>query len=330
MTDADEHRALLEATQALMAPLARLLVARGVPYASAEESLKAAMVDAARAAHPEGLPHRLVSRIATSTGINRREVTRLTRAPESPVVPRRSIAAELFARWGTSPLYRDAQGHPRVLPRQGEAPSFESLARSVTQDVHPRSLLDELLRLGFASHDAASDTVSVVLEDFVPSSDRTRMLEFLGNNVGDHLAAAVENVIGQAPRHLERAVFAHDLSADSIAAAEQWVSQYWQQMLATLVPFLERLLAQDDADPGRARGHRFRAGLYAFAQRDPGGGTADASIPAGAVEDASRDRKSQAALPDAARSNAVNQNAAPDAAAPPTAAHKTARTPRTR
>ena len=37
------------------------------------------MVQAAQEAHPDGLPHRLVSRIATITGINRREVTRLTR-----------------------------------------------------------------------------------------------------------------------------------------------------------------------------------------------------------------------------------------------------------
>ena len=95
-----------------MLPLARLLVARGVPYAQAEESLKTAMVEAARDAHPDGLPHRLVSRIATTTGINRREVTRLTRLDSAPAEPQRSSAAQTFMRWRTNPDYLDAQGRP--------------------------------------------------------------------------------------------------------------------------------------------------------------------------------------------------------------------------
>ena len=43
LTSPEEHQALLAASRALLLPLARLLVARGVPYAQAEESLKTAM-----------------------------------------------------------------------------------------------------------------------------------------------------------------------------------------------------------------------------------------------------------------------------------------------
>src|SRR4051812_809384 len=78
MTD-DEQQALLAATRALMRPLARLLVARGVPFAAAEESLKTAMIEAGLAAHPDSQPHRAASRVSAATGINRREVTRLVR-----------------------------------------------------------------------------------------------------------------------------------------------------------------------------------------------------------------------------------------------------------
>ena len=268
MTDVDENLALIGATQALMLPLARLLVARGVPYAQAEESLKSAMVEAAREAHPDGLPHRLVSRIATTTGINRREVTRLTRAENVPAEPQRSAAAQLFTRWRTADPYRDAQGGPRALPRQGEPPSFESLARSITQDVHPRSLLDELLRLQLVTHDPDSDIVTLSLDAFVPSADRARMLEFLAHNVGDHLSAAVANVLGPMPRHLERAVFADGLSPTAIAAAEAWVADAWRGLLAGLVPFIETLIAAEADQPASGRQQRFRAGLYAYTARD--------------------------------------------------------------
>ena len=270
MSQLDEHQALLVATQALMLPLARLLVARGVPYAQAEESLKTAMVEAAREAHPDGLPHRLVSRIATTTGINRREVTRLTRFDSEPAEPQRSAAANTFMRWRTNPAYLDAQGRPLTLARQGDAPSFESLARSVTQDVHPRSLLDELLRLGLASHDAEADRITLILDAFVPSTDRARMLEFLAYNVGDHLSAAVANVLGPAPRHLERAVFADGLSPGAIAAAEAWVAEAWRDMANALIPFIEKLIADEAHEPASVRQQRFRAGLYAYTERDDG------------------------------------------------------------
>ncbi len=268
MSQLDDHQALLAAAGGLLLPLARLLVARGVPFAEAEESLKKAMVQAAREAHPDGLPNRLVSRISTTTGINRREVTRLTRQDDQPAEPQRSAAANTFMRWRSHPDYLDARGEPRVLPRQGDAPSFESLARGVTQDVHPRSLLDELLRLGLARHDADADTVALILEAFVPSTDRARMLEFLQHNVGDHLSAAVANVVGPAPRHLERAIFAHGLSHESVAAAEAFVAESWRDIAAALVPFLEKLVADDAPRPDGEREQRFRAGLYAYTARE--------------------------------------------------------------
>ena len=268
MTPPDEHQALLTATRSLLLPLARLLVARGVPYADAEEALKTAMVQAAREAHPDGLQHRLVSRIATTTGINRREVTRLTRQDSEPSEPQRSAAAQTFHRWRSNQAYLDARGEPLTLARQGDAPSFESLARGVTQDVHPRSLLDELLRLGLARHDADADTVTLILDAFVPSTDRARRLEFLAHNVGDHLSAAVTNVIGPAPRHLERAIFADGLSPQAIVAAEAWVAEAWRGIAVSLVPFLEKLIADEAHEPESVRQQRFRAGLYAYTARD--------------------------------------------------------------
>ncbi|MET0383880.1 MAG: DUF6502 family protein, partial [Burkholderiaceae bacterium] len=173
-----------------------------------------------------------------------------------------------FTRWRTAAPYCDAAGQPRTLPRQGGEPSFESLARGVTQDVHPRSLLDELLRLGMASHDLPGDTVTLTLGAFVPSADRSRMLEFLAHNVGDHLSAAVENVIGPAPRHLERAVFGDGLSPEAIAAAQAWVARTWSELLRALVPFLEELVAEDARNPERDRTHRLRTGLYVYTERE--------------------------------------------------------------
>ena len=73
----DDTQALMAAMRAILEPVARLAVARGLPYAALEEVLKQAVVAAAGAAHPDIAAHRSVSRIATATGINRREVGRV-------------------------------------------------------------------------------------------------------------------------------------------------------------------------------------------------------------------------------------------------------------
>ncbi len=264
MAVVDDQHALLVAAHALLAPLARLLVAGRVPVADAQRLLQATMVEAARQAHADAPPHEVASLIARDTGLALRDLQRLGDAPDLAVGPQRSLAAELFTRWRTHPAYADAQGRPRVLPRLGAAPSFETLSRSVSPDRPPSSLLNELVRLGMAAYLPDRDVVVLVLGAYVPSADLSRMLQFLAHNVGDHLSAAVENVVGDSPRHVERAVFVNGLSRDSVRTANDWVASCWEQMLAELAPLLESLLARDEADPARARTHRFRAGLYGF------------------------------------------------------------------
>jgi hypothetical protein len=256
--------ALRAAVRALLLPLARLAVARGLPYAVVDAMMREAFVGAAHAAHPNLPEHRRVSRISAATGIHRREVTRLLEAEEPGVPARtRSYPNEVFAHWTTDPLYLDARGRPRVLPRLGQAPSFETLAQTVTRDKHPRTLLEELLRLGLATHDAAGDRVTLARESFVPSGDRDRMDGFLGANVGDHLSAAVENVLGDSRRHFEQAMFAEGLSEASLRELRELIAGQWRTLTSELVPRLEKMIEEDAKDPARAD-RRVRIGLFSY------------------------------------------------------------------
>jgi hypothetical protein len=266
------------AFQRLLAPLARLALARGVTHASLEEWLKLALVEAADAQHAALPPHRRVSRITTATGIHRREVTRLVELLRAGSIrglapAARSHASELFHHWRTNPVYCDRKGSPAELPRAGDAPSFESLAHAITRDVHPRSLLDELVRLGLAALDHQRDTVRLVREAFVPQGDPGRMLRALGNNVGSHLDAAVDNVLGGDRRHFEQAIFADGLSEASMVEFRNLVRDQWQTLIAAMVPALEAMLARDQAalasssdDAPSTAAHQFvRVGLYTHA-----------------------------------------------------------------
>ena len=285
----DPNASLYAALGRLLAPLAQLAVARGVPFAVLDEMLRSAVVASAHAAHP-GLPeHRRASRVSASTGLNRREVNRLIERQQAAASTQvaaatpRSPAAMVFAHWRSNAAYRTRAGAARVLPRIGVAPSFESLAREVTRDVHPRSLLEELLRLELVTHDKERDSVALVKANFVPRGDPQRMAQWLGANVGDHLSGAVANLLAPEPLYPDQAVAADGLSAASISQVRPLLHAHWQRLSEELVPLLERLIAEDAAKPVAAddvAAYRVRFGIYAFDTAPRSAPTEDRSAPA--------------------------------------------------
>ena len=255
--------ALADALALLLLPMARLCLARGLTLSAAVELLKHAFVGAAREAHAGKHGPRDASRVSATTGISRREVTRISQQLVAPKVVKGSAATRVFTRWVGNGRLRGADGFPRPLRRVGRAPSFEALSHSVTHDIHPGVILEELRRLGLVRVDDATDTIHLARDAFVPHEDEGRALGFLGTNVGDHLAAAVENVLAQRPPHMEQAIFADELSDESLAAFGKLVSAQWRTLMSSLAPQLEALVEGDRPEAPRAR-HRVRVGLYSY------------------------------------------------------------------
>ena len=136
----------------LLRPLAELALSQGIKLPELTEALKAALVTAAadgiRAARGPGA--RVTdSAVSVSTGVHRKDVRRMAEAGPAPTPPR-SVAPLVFTRWRSSPDFLHADGRPRDLPanlQSDERPNFTALCASISQDVHPRTVLDELLRL---------------------------------------------------------------------------------------------------------------------------------------------------------------------------------------
>lgn len=262
-----EQQHLLQALDSLLLPLAQLCVAKGIPIQAVEEKLRQAFVHTARQACGGANPERLNSRISTLTGLTRREVTRIQAQAAPARAAEHSPATQLFTLWLTRPDYQGAQG-PLELPRQGPTPSFEALAQAVTRDVHPRSLLEALCRLGLAEQDEAKDSVRLLAGAFVPRNQWAQMVGYLGDNVGDHLRAAVTNVLGQGNEHFEQSLHADELSAHSLQQARQIISEQWRRLMTQVGPQLEALM-HADAEAGRPQDQSLRLGLYSWMQTMP-------------------------------------------------------------
>lgn len=263
-----EQQDLLSALRNLLAPMAQLCIAKGIRIQTVEEMLRTSFVSAAIEAHPAPNSERIASRVSASTGLTRREVTRLAKDRKPPLRRARSPITELFTRWMSSPALLGPDKLPLPLPRQGNEPSFESLAQSITRDVHPRTLLEELCRLQLGRHDVKSDTVQLIQDAFVPRGDWARLMGFLGDNVGDHLRGAVANVLSDGKQQLEQAIYADELSAESLLKVRAVMAQQWRALLASVSAELDGMIEADRL-AGRAQDQCIRIGLFTWTQATP-------------------------------------------------------------
>lgn len=252
----------------LLEPIASLALARGVKLPALIDQLKIAMVRAALADAPGAEPSD--SRLAVMTGVHRKDLRRIrtTGRPNAP--GGHSIATQVFARWRADPRFLTGRGQPRQLPRSAAdpaAPSFDALVASITRDVHPRAVLDELLRLALVEP-VRGDRLRLRQAAFVPASDDDAMLALAVDNLGDHAAAVAANLSRGGRRYLEQAVFSDELSAESAEAFNRETLAVWQQVFDRTLPLLRTLFERDRRED-RLRDHRVRLGLYSYATRDP-------------------------------------------------------------
>lgn len=228
MTAPAEPAALLDALKVVLRPLVRLMIASGVTLPAAVAALKEVFVAVAGRDFRLGGKPPSDSRISLLTGVHRKDVRAIREGahPLSAPPPGGGLGATVIGRWLGDPAYAEPGGTPGPLPRlppvDPALPSFESLVAGISRDVRPRTVLDELVRLGVVAWDQPADTVRLLAEAFVPAGPGEALLGFFRDNLHDHLAAAVGNLLAapEAPRSFERAVFYNRLRPEDVAALE--------------------------------------------------------------------------------------------------------------
>lgn len=258
----------------VLAPLVRLLLASGLDYTRLAAELKLLFIEQARLELTRRGQADTNSAISLLSGVHRKDVRewRENKLGER-IAQGVSMSSQVFARWVQDPLYRDRRKRPKPLPRSGAAPSFDSLARSVTQDVHPYTLLTELIRLGLVKIEPRKGEEYVVpnRDGFVPPAGSRELLELFAGNLSDHASAAVANLLGSAPR-LEQSVFAEGITRESAEHLGELARKLWAQARSEMIAEASRRYAAD-RDRGDAT-YRARFGAYHWEQDSQSGQTA--------------------------------------------------------
>lgn len=240
----------------ILAPIARLLVARGVQIGAATDRLKLHYV---RAAQALAGPRPTDSRLSVMTGLQRREVARLAALPGDPPSDRKvNHLSRLVQLWQTDPSFSG-----RALPRSGSGDSFEALALNIRRDVHPRTMMEQLREAGTISLTVAG-LVRLDRTTYQPLAGSEAQLDYFADNAGDFLTAATENILAEKAPFFERAAHFNQLSPVAVATLE---AAFRDGQLTLLQTIARQATQLQDASPGT---HRFRAGGYFYSTEDTG------------------------------------------------------------
>ncbi len=257
---------LIVALRTLLKPLVRLLLAHGITLPTLTALLKSLYVEVAEREFPIPGKPQTDSRISLLTGMHRKDIRRLRHEPaDDDVVPASvAVGTQLVARWVGEPEYLDAGGSPKALPirkTQGGEASFEQLVAAVArQDLRPRVVLDELLRLGVAEVDG--NCVRLNTEAFIPKKGFDEKAFYFGKNLRDHIATGVHNLLGAAPPLFERSVSYHRLSKASVKELHEMADQLGMQALKAINSKAMEMKRRDERSSGEKQ--RINFGIYLY------------------------------------------------------------------
>jgi hypothetical protein len=265
---------ILHATLGLITPVVRLLVRHGVAYPAFAAALKKVFLASAQAELRQEGHATTDSAVSLLSGVHRRDVRNLTRYAKAPDPATRAsaqlapmnLATQVVARWLSQAQYLDAQGNARPLARVEPGGGFDALVTSVSTDIRPRAVLDELLRLGIATETEAG--VQLLDAGMAPRQGFAEMASLLQANVYDHLAAASANLEGGS-NFLEQSIFVDQITEQSAQRLHAVSSKAWRQAFKTVMQEAAARFDHDQAHaPPEARTHRARFGGYFFTQQE--------------------------------------------------------------
>lgn len=197
-------QALLTAFRVLMGPLVRFLLRQGISFAEFSEVAKAVYVEVALKDFKVTGRKATRTRIAVMTGLTRKEVKRVI----DEAIKERFELKTSFNRlgrvlvgWHTDADFTGPYGMPLELQYETgnpDEPTFAYLVKKHSGDMSPRSILDELIRVGAVQETDAS-WFRVMRREYIPEAQGAHTFERTGVVVRNFVNTVEFNMTKLAP-----------------------------------------------------------------------------------------------------------------------------------
>lgn len=273
MTNEKSQKALFNAVVTLLRPLVRILLRNGVPYGAFTDLVKRAYIDVAMKEFQVPGRKQSKSRVATITGLSRKEIQRILTLPKEQKnrdgVACYNRAARVVFGWVHDKKYATAIADTAELPFEGASPSFSGLVKEYSGDVPPRAILDELLQVGVVSRNDKG-VIKLLERAYIPTIGEAEKLLLLGRDVAGLLSSMDRNIHErEKPPRFQHKVFYDNLSEEAAEELQVLLEGKGQALLAQL----DQWMAEHDRDVNPSAGGTGQKaagiGIYYFEEDIP-------------------------------------------------------------
>jgi hypothetical protein len=260
----------------ILRPLVHFMIENHLTYPLVITILKALFVEVAEKNFSLPQKKQTDSRINMLTGVHRKDVKRLRQKGELVnILDKSFLGIQLISHWLNDARFLDAEGKPRPLPlrtiENATEASFADLVEEVVrQDIRPRVVLDELQRLNLISVDE-NRMVTLNVANISRDNSLQEKLSRLGNNLQDHINAALHNIKSPQPVFVDNNFFIDNLSHAALQELSTLCTQISAEALERVQARAKELANPDYVAPEQSgtsgENPRFRMnfGIYNFA-----------------------------------------------------------------
>lgn len=235
---------LMQAARRILRPLVRILLRNGIPSDALTELVRKSYVDVADDEFRLEGKRQTVARISVITGLNRKEVSRLRGLP--PLEQADAVwwnrAAHVLGSWLRDEEFLDRKGDPIDLPFADATPCFVDLVRKHSGDMYPRSVADELLRMG--AIEEVGGNLRMTTRGYVPGGDPERIIDILGLDTAEFMETIDHNLQAEAD---EDRLFQLKVLSDNVP--EEYLEEfnaYSRRLARPVIEELSRWLSERD------------------------------------------------------------------------------------
>jgi len=237
----------------ILKPIIRILMRNDVSHAEFSALAKQAYIDVAHTHFSISGKKMTNSRVAVLTGINRKEVLRLSRLKdekEDTLEGTPNRAKRVVNGWLNDPDFLDKDNKPLILNIKNDSNSFSELASRYSGDITIGAIIDELKRLGVAKH-INSEQIQLIQQAYIPQTGELERIDILSTCVTDLLSSAVYNLdadIDKGQGRFQRQLVYKNVSADVVEEFQKLSSNKSQALLVELNNWLAEKTKNTDAE----------------------------------------------------------------------------------
>jgi hypothetical protein len=253
---------LLRAARRILRPLVRILLRNGVTANVFQKLSRKVFVDVAYEEFGIEGKEQTLARVSVITGLNRKEVARLRKIETLSEEDRAwwNRAGTVLAGWATDNAFHTRAGYPMDLAFAGDSPNFTELVKKYSGDMYPRSIADELMRLG--AIEEVEGRYRMSNRGYVPDSDPAALVDILGMDTAEFIETIDHNLQADADDKLLQAkVLANNVPEEHLDAFNEFSRHVAMNAIDEVTRWLNE---HDKGKDRRGQDARFAAGVGFF------------------------------------------------------------------